>query len=276
MKNGKRKNKYTMKYIKKNKDIEKEKYLYTKIINFNSIKFLKILILICFINPIYNDNYISLKLEGTGEQQIINSIYSSKINIEVDGVTKATNDNKFTVSGDENTIKIICNEQFTNCDSIFENFPNIIELDFTYFDSSQVTSMRSMFLNSNNIKKITFPNNFDTSKVTCMHHMFAGCILLESLDLSSFNTEEVTNMDYMFYKCQSLQELELSHFNMAKVTNMTYMFSDCFALKSLNLNNWNTEGCQHMEKIFQNCISLKSLNFISKLYFFKIIEFKSF
>ena len=186
MKNGKRKNKYKIKYI--NKNIELEKIQYTKIINLNSIKFLKILILICFINPIYNDNYISLKLTGTGEQQIINSIYSSKINIEVDDEIKATNDNKFTVSGDETKIKIQCNEQFTNCDYIFQSFSNIIELDFTYFDSSQVSSMRNMFYNSDNIKKITFSNNFDTSKVSCMHYMFAGCILLESLDLSSFNT----------------------------------------------------------------------------------------
>ena len=85
-----------------------------------------------------------------------------------------------------------------------------------------------------NLISINFNNNFNTSNVTNMSAIFAGCSSLTSLILSSFNTANVTNMGSMFRDCSSLTSLDLSNFNTANVTSMDYMFSECYKLTNNN------------------------------------------
>ena len=59
-----------------------------------------------------------------------------------------------------------------------------------------------------NLKSIDL-SSFNTSNVTSMASMFYSCNSLTSLDLSSFNTSNVTSMDSMFNGCYSLTSLTL-------------------------------------------------------------------
>ena len=64
--------------------------------------------------------------------------------------------------------------------------------------------------------------SFDTSNVTTMHAMFAGCTSLESLDISSFHTDKVTYMSSMFADCRNLNpdvKHMISNLNMTHVVN---------------------------------------------------------
>ena len=70
-----------------------------------------------------------------------------------------------------------------------------------------------MFLNCKKIKAINF-SYFDTQNITDMSHMFDGCTKLKYLNLSKFNTEKVNNMEFMFNKCFSLEELYLTSFKL--------------------------------------------------------------
>ena len=117
-----------------------------------------------------------------------------------------------------------------------------------------------MFLNCSSLIKITFGDNFDTSKVTSMSGMFRGCSSFTSLDLNRFNTANVRNMSYMFKDCTSLQSLDLSSFNTQKVRDMRYMFDSCKSLVSINLESFNTENVQNTRYMFDSCSSLTSLN----------------
>ena len=74
---------------------------------------------------------------------------------------------------------------------------NILELDLSNFDTSQVTNMKLMFEYMFNITTLNL-SNFDTSKVTDMNHMFSGMYNLTTLDLSNFDTSQVWNMEDMF------------------------------------------------------------------------------
>jgi len=85
-------------------------------------------------------------------------------------------------------------------------------------------STENWFLNLTHLKKIVGLTNLNTSEVTTMRGMFAGCFSLTSLDLSNFNTENVQNMSSMFYGCSSLTSLDLSNFDTSNVTNMNSMF----------------------------------------------------
>ena len=73
----------------------------------------------------------------------------------------------------------------------------------------------------------------DTSEITSMFSMFSNCSSLTSLDLSNFDTSVVTNMWDMFNNCTSLTNLHLGP-NFFKITDKTSInFSYC--------PNWTNE-----------------------------------
>ncbi|MGN0798516.1 MAG: BspA family leucine-rich repeat surface protein [Christensenellales bacterium] len=78
-------------------------------------------------------------------------------------------------------------------------------------------------------------DNFDTSKVTDMKHMFYQCSSLTSLDVSNFDTSNVTDMSYMFYGCSALTSLDLGNFNLESCSDSVDMLLDCSALASITL-----------------------------------------
>ena len=75
--------------------------------------------------------------------------------------------------------------------------------------------------------------NLNTASVTTMMQMFASCLALESLDLSTFNTKQVTDMSSMFDNCSSLQSLNLNYFDISNVTTLVGMFSSCSELTTI-------------------------------------------
>ena len=129
------------------------------------------------------------------------------------------------------------------------------------------TDSRSLFMWFTNLKTITF-NNFNTSKMQIMgafpegngHGMFADCINLTSLDLSTFNTDNVTLMEGVFLRCSSLTSLNISGFNTTKVTSMYSLFGGCEALTSIDVSSFNTSNVTSMYQLFAKCISLTDLD----------------
>ena len=120
--------------------------------------------------------------------------------------------------------------------------------------------MSYMFNICGGLKTLTFGDNWDTSNVTDMTSMFAGCWELASLDLSSFETSKVTNMNNMFYDCESLTSLTLGNgWDTSKVTDMSFMFSYT-GLTTLDLSGWNTSNVTNMSDMFEECRDLTSLN----------------
>ena len=139
-------------------------------------------------------------------------------------------------------------------------FYSVIEkLDLSNFNTSNVTSMESMFAGCSSLTSLDL-SSFNTSKVTNMVAMFGGCSSLTSLDLSGFNTSNVTDMVAMFEGCSSLTSLDMSSFNTSNVTNMAYVFNECQSLTSLDLSNFNTSNVTNMKSMFSSCSSLTTLD----------------
>ena len=139
-----------------------------------------------------------------------------------------------------------------------------IFLDFSDFDTSNITNMYCMFKQCCHLKEIKGINKFNTDKVTNMGGMFEMCSQLENLDLSSFNTSNVTNMEYMFGGCSELKQVKgIENFVTNKVVNMQYMFSYCKSLELLNLSRFNTSNVINMEGMFWYCDKLKYLNLLN-------------
>jgi len=235
-------------------------------------------------------NEIFIKINGSGTQKILNSDYIYKPNrVYVQGnSTSYLVDNYNRIAGlqnNENTIIMKWDDKLQNCSYMFRGLNNIIEVDLSKFDISEVRITKFMFSDCINLKNIIFNNynsfilneitymfcncqslesfdlsSFDTSYVTNMAFLFSGCISLTSLNISNFNTSETISMMNLFGNCNSLKSLDLSRFNTSKVNIMTQMFINCYSLTSLNLSNFETSNCYSMSGMFYGCKELISLD----------------
>ena len=143
-----------------------------------------------------------------------------------------------------------------------QKIKNILEIDLSNFDTSEVTNMGGMFYGMSNFTTLNV-SHFDTSKVTDMSLMFHGMRDLSALNLSSFNTSQVTDMHNMFYGMSNLTTLDLSNFDTSKVTNMGLMFYDMSNLTTLDLSNFDTSKVTDMHNMFYGMSNLTSLNLSS-------------
>jgi len=208
----------------------------------------------CLIIPIFSSNYIR-KLEN---EEIENEVIVKVLNITNEIIYPGFNYDNKTIEGNQITFK--WHERFSILDNIFYNISNLIEIDFSNFNSTGITSMRNLFYFCSNLKKINFGSHFDTSLVTNMENMFKECSSLEYLNLSTFDTSKNNYFNFMFYNCFSLKSLDLSSFNTEAAVDMREMFNNCTSLTSLDISTFNTKSTIFINKMFSNCFSLTSLD----------------
>ena len=125
---------------------------------------------------------------------------------------------------------------------------NLKYIDASKIDTSNVTSMSSMFYNSN-LESVDV-SNWDTSNVKYMSSMFGRAKHLKSLNVSNWNTNNVQDMSYMFMETSSLTNLDVSNWNTSNVTDMHYMFYLSTSIKQLNVSTWDTSKVTNMRFLF--------------------------
>ena len=173
----------------------------------------------------------------------------------------------FYVSTSEQKLRNILDMNLSNFDTsqvksmkwMFACIPNLTTLNLSSFDTSKVTDMSHMFYNMSNLISLNL-SNFNTSNVWNMYSMFSDMPNLTTLNLSSFDTSKVTDMSYMFYGMSNLISLNLSNFNTSHVTNMECMFYGMSSLTSLNISSFNTSRVTNMDGMFASISNLTSLN----------------
>ena len=121
--------------------------------------------------------------------------------------------------------------------------------NFTLIWNEEISSIAYMFYGCQNIIEIDF-SNFNTSLVKDMSFIFRNCKSLTSLNFSNFDTSKVTDMTCMFDECSKLFSLNLSTFDTSQVLSFDSMFAGCYALISLNLTNFNTVYARYVFRLF--------------------------
>lgn len=106
---------------------------------------------------------------------------------------------------------------------LYESY-NLIEV--LGANTTNVTDMEYMFAGCMNLSSVAY---FDTSNVKYMNNMFNICISLKNIP--EYNTENVVNMGNMFRDCESLESVPC--FNTQNVTAMNGMLSYCYSLTSI-------------------------------------------
>ena len=143
-----------------------------------------------------------------------------------------------------------------------ETMTTILVADVSHLDTSNFTSMDSMFRNCYLLTELDV-SHFDTSKVTNMSNMFQGCSSLTSLNVSGFDTSKVTNMSAMFKGC-SVKDIDLRAWNVENVTEMNIMFESA-TTEVINLTDWNAVKCTNMSNMFNYCTHIKTIYGLSTL-----------
>ena len=169
--------------------------------------------------------------------------------------TENTENGKILKIGSENGV-------YANpdCQSFFDGYSNVVKIEFhDLFDTSQVTYMGFMFAGCEEIKQLDV-SRFDTSQVTSMGGMFMGCELLSELDISGFDTRHVTSMMYMFWNCKCLEKLDVSGFDTRCAEIMVGMFYECQKVKELDVSGFDTSQVTDMSWMFGECESLEELD----------------
>lgn len=103
-------------------------------------------------------------------------------------------------------------------------------------------------------------SHFDTSNITTMHGMFFES-KFKSLDLSHFSTANLKDTSFMFGECRNLKQVNLSSFSNCKVIRTDYMFAWCSSLTKIDLGNFNLQNVLSMESMLQECTSLRKIIF---------------
>ena len=169
------------------------------------------------------------------------------------------------VASKEEITQIVIDESFRNVvpkitASWFEDFSAVTEIrGLDNLNTSEVTDMSRMFAGCSALRSLDV-SRFDTSQVTGMSSMFSGCASLTELDLYFFDTAKVTDMHEMFNGCKGLTTLDLQSFNTLQVTNMSELFADCSALVDIDISRFDTAQVTDMHAMFSGCAKLSALN----------------
>ncbi len=130
-----------------------------------------------------------------------------------------------------------------------------------YLNTSLVSSMEAMFAGCESLESLDL-SSFDTKNVKSFYYMFSGCTSLKSLKLN-FDISSASSMANMFRECKSLKTLDLSCFKSNSMLDLSGMFCMCENLTSVDLSNLETASVKNMGSMFTNCYNLQSLDLSS-------------
>ena len=112
--------------------------------------------------------------------------------------------------------------------------------------------------NANIIKKVVFDASFANARPTSCYEWFYNCRDLTTIEgIEYLNTTNVTNMCEMFAGCHGLTTLDVSNFDTQNVRDMGLMFKSCSALTTIYASEkYVTTACTSDDNMFVGCIHL--------------------
>ena len=180
---------------------------------------------------------ITIKIQGIDIQSIFygsggsfplpNEIYIN--DIKQNDIKDKYNFNKYL-----NIVKLVWLSTFSQCNYLFKDCSNIIEIDFSQFSFSNGLYGYQMFYKCTSLTSVNFRSS-ETIKIYNLIRMFSYCESLSSLDITKFDVSSITDTQEMFRGCRSLISIDLSNFSHSNFENGQYMFYDCPNLIYVNL-----------------------------------------
>ena len=128
-------------------------------------------------------------------------------------------------------IRISFNIILTSMFQLFKDCRNLLEIDLSKLDSSNLKDLNSAFENCDNLEfaNLTLANG---DKIQSMDNSFNGCQKLKNIDLTQFAPKQNVSLENAFKNCANLNYVDLSSFHSY---NFAGIFVGCLNLV-ININ----------------------------------------
>ena len=187
---------------------------------------------------------ITITIQGSGTQNIFfggsscnGGIFSRPNEIYINNVKQTYINAQYDFNNPPNIVKLVWYNRFSNCNCLFQNCINIIDINFSEYDFSLGLHGYQMFYNCKSLTSLNF--NAFSGKINIYNaaNMFSYCESLTSIDLSKFDISAISDTSGMFRGCHSLISLDLQNFVNSNLHYCQNMFNDCPNLIYVNLIN---------------------------------------
>ncbi len=209
---------------------------------------------------ILGDNFITKNV--TNMEGMFRKVYDVRtLNLGANFDTSKVTNMFAMFEGGYNLQNLILGDKFktdevTNMSRMFAGCWYVKDIDFSKFNTKNVTDMSYMFNDATAFRNFTNTAKFNTEKVTDMSYMFSNT-RFTTLDLSAFNTKNVTNMAYMFDRTSNSVTLTYpAVFDTSKVTDMNHMFNESY-IKNLPAAGFDTRNVTNMSYMFRRVYYMK-------------------
>ena len=123
---------------------------------------------------------------------------------------------------------------------LFYNCANLTSVDMNGLDTAGVTDMSYMFANCKKLVSVDM-TDVDTSDVTTMRAMFSECRKLAQIaGYEDWDTSSLQVMRHMFNYVQSMETIDLSKWDLSQMINSGWCFQYCYAKYILLPDNLKT------------------------------------
>ena len=221
-----------------------------------------------------------------------------KLSIEINNKKQNELSVYFENKKDEQEINVILTEDkkysITDMSYMINNCKNLVSVDFSRFDTKNITSTEAMFQMCplkdipSIISKLSFPNLTNvramfckciniktipdlcnifnkTNKISDISMLFNGCInLKEIINFNKWYLPNITDMSYLFNRCKEIATINFGKITSENIINMCGLFNCCEKLSSIKQMVWKTNNVEDMSIMFQRCINLYRLDDIHK------------
>ncbi len=150
--------------------------------------------------------------------------------------------NSIKVNTVSNSVKII-NSMFSQC-------KDLISIDFSEFDFTQVGGFTSVFSQCNSLEEIIW-GVFDSSKTYGFYETFSTCASLKEMTLPVLKAD---NFYGAFINCYSLKRADLSNVDGSTVKNVQNMFNACQSLEHVDIRNFEFGNVTNYTNMFNNAV----------------------
>ena len=142
----------------------------------------------------------------------------------------------------------------------FGGMTNVVDIDLSKLDTSNVSDMQYMFNSCGSLESIDI-SNFNFQSTTSMRYMFRYCSSLKSIDMSGVTCTNNLDVERMFENCTALEQVDFTGASMPHITAIKGLFKNCSVIESVDLSAFRTSAVTSFHEMFANCSAIKNINF---------------
>ena len=164
-------------------------------------------------------------------------------------------EHNFEEIGDYN-INYAAHNDLTSFESMFNGVMTLYKIDVSGFNTSNLTSTKNMFTNTQWLEEIYNINTWYTGKLTNIYEMFSYSAI-KKIDLSGWDSSNITNMYATFMYLTFCTEIKMNGCVNNNVTDAFALFGGSSKLERLEIDSFTpfSEGC-NVTSMFYGCDKL--------------------